>query len=344
VRLYLPLVETFAHRYGRLGAEHDDLMQAGSLGLLNAIERYDRRRGEEFTAYAVPTIVGEIKRYVRDRVAPVKLPRPLQEAEARLARARSELTARLGRTPSAAELAAELDIAIDDLPRLEEARRAQMLVDEPNGGLVGQEDGGRELDLSDERLQLAGAFRTLDQTEQAIIYLRFVKDLSRKQTAEQLGMSEGQLSRRMQAALAKLRGELERSGSGHHAAPPAHDSSETPPPAANAYAAEEQPEPRSAQKPKNGHSGRLLLRMPHSLHAELAEAAEREDVSLNQFITNTLAAAVRWQKAGEDGVARVETRPSPRWLPAAIVSNLVVVAVAGIVALVLLIVAWQHGW
>jgi RNA polymerase sigma-B factor len=349
VRLYLPLVETFAHRYGRRGAEHDDLMQAGSLGLLNAIERYDRRRGEEFTAYAVPTIVGEIKRYVRDRVAPVKLPRPLQEAGARLAGARSDLTARLGRTPTTAELAAELGVAVDDLARLEEARRAQVLVDEPNGGLTAVEDGGRELDLSDERLQLAGAFRTLDQTEQTIIYLRFVKDLSRKQTANQLGISEGQLSRRMQAALTKLRRELERSASGHQAAAPTQPASAGPPPAANAqepegHGPEEPPDPRSGQKPKDGHSGRLLLRMPHSLHAELAEAAEREEVSLNQFITNTLAAAVSWQKAGKDGVGGADPRQSPRWLPAAIVSNMVVVALAGIVALVLLIVAWQHGW
>jgi RNA polymerase sigma-B factor len=336
VQLYLPLVETFAHRYERAGAEHDDLMQAGSIGLLNAIERYDRRRGEEFTAFAVPTIVGEIKRHIRDRGATVKLPRPLQEAGARLSPARAELSARLGRNPSDPELAAQLGITPDELGRLREASHAQVMADEPDGGLARQEDGDRELDLSDERLQLAGAFRALDSTEQAIIYLRFVKDLSRKQTATELGMSEGQLSRRSQAALAKLRGELERGGTGQSA------SARTP---VKKRGPDKPPEAPPEPKAKEGHSGRLLLRMPQSLHAELANAAEREEVSLNQFITNTLAAAMSWQRTGghESGGEAEPRPPSPRWLPAAIVTNIVVVAIAGVVAVILLLVAWHHG-
>jgi RNA polymerase sigma-B factor len=337
VQLYLPLVETFARRYGRAGAEHDDLMQAGSIGLLNAIKRYDRRRGEEFTAFAVPTIVGEIKRHIRDKTATVRLPRPLQEASARLPQARVELTARLGRTPSEAELASELGIASDDLARVEEAGRTQVLEDEPGGGLVHPEDGDRELDLSDERLQLAGAFRALDQTEQAIIYMRFVKDLSRKQTANKLGLSEGQLSRRTQAALAKLRTELERKASGQ---PAPSETPVAPEPRGNP------PEPENKRKAKEKHSGRLLLRMPHSLHAELARAAEREEVSLNQFITNTLAAAMDWQQADDQGerAGSEDQAPAPRWLSAAIVTNIVVVVIAGIVAVILLLVAWQNGW
>jgi RNA polymerase sigma-B factor len=335
VDLYLPLVETFAHRYERPGTEHDDLVQAGSVGLLNAIERYDRRRGEVFTAFAVPTIVGEIKRHVRDRTAMVKLPRPLQEAGARLPRARSDLTARLQRPPSDAELAAELGIPREDLARLEEAGRAQNLAD-GSGGDVSDPETDRELDLSDDRLELAGAFRVLDPTERAIVNLRFVKDLSRKKTANELGMSEGQLSRRTQAALAKLRNELERGASGRFAPArkavekPAPESPSTPPPEA---------------KPKEGHSGRLLLRMPQSLHAELASAAEREEVSLNQFITNTLSAAMKWRQADDQANRGPDPlRPSPRWLPAAIVTNMVLVAVAGIVAVILLLVAWQQGW
>jgi hypothetical protein len=81
-----------------------------------------------------------------------------------------------------------------------------------------------------------------------------------------------------------------------------------------------------------------MLRMPQSLHTELAEAAEREEVSLNQFITNTLAASMRWHAEGE------AAPPPPRWLPAALVTNIVVVVIAGVIALVLLIVAWQQGW
>mgnify|MGYP001053472669 CR=1 FL=1 len=82
VELYMPLVEALAHRHERRGAEHDDLVQAGSIGLLNAIDRFDPKRGEEFVAFAVPTVAGEIKRYLRDRAATVRLPRRLHEAPA----------------------------------------------------------------------------------------------------------------------------------------------------------------------------------------------------------------------------------------------------------------------
>ena len=82
----MPLVEALAHRHERRGAEHDDLVQAGSIGLLNAIERYDAKRGEEFVAFAVPTVAGEMKRHLRDRAATVRLPRRLHEASVRLPR------------------------------------------------------------------------------------------------------------------------------------------------------------------------------------------------------------------------------------------------------------------
>jgi len=250
---------------------------------------------------------------------------------------RAELTSRLGRMPTDGELAAELGVDSDDLVRLEEAGQAQALAEEPDSLPARPENGGQDLDLSDERLQLAGAFRALDPAEQKILYLRFVKDLSRKETADELGISEGQLSRRTQAALGKLRGELEGAGSGRAA------------PARAPVKKQEREfssEPPGQGKPKDGHSGRLLLRMPQSLHAELANAAEREEVSLNQFITNTLAAAMSWQQAEghEDGGAFGPRPPTPRWLPAAIVTNIVVVVVAGVVAVILLLVAWQQGW
>jgi RNA polymerase sigma factor (sigma-70 family) len=281
---------------------------------------------------------------------PVKLPRSLQETAARLPRVREELTARLGRMPTSSELAASLDVTLDDLARIEAAQQAQVLDD--SAALADADDGKGALDLSEERLQLAGAFRALDSTEQRIVYLRFVKDLSRKHTADELGISEGQLTRRTHAALAKLRGELERAASGQRAQAPDDEaqrgaraverqSAEK----ATQTASEEHPKDGSEERPKDGYSGRLLLRMPQSLHAELAEAAEREEVSLNQFITNTLAAATRWHRPdGQADDADEEPRTSPRWLPAAIVTNIVVVAIAGIVALVLLVVAWQQGW
>jgi RNA polymerase sigma-B factor len=298
----MPLVDTFALRYERAGASYDDLMHAGSTGLLDAIQRFAPGRGEEFIGFAVPIIVGEIKAHLRERVGNAVTPAARQEAR--------------GRQGVGGGAAARGE--------------------EPPPGRGHPGNGHPEFDLRDERVQLAGGFRALDQTEHAIIRLRFVDDLSSEQTARRLGISEEQLSRHTQAALAKLRGELERPGSGQ---PPAA----TPPAKSRAP---NTPSERPAVDAKDSHSGRLLLRMPQSLHTKLAQAAEREEVSLNQFITNTLAAAMGWQQADDqqDSDGPESPAPAPRWLPAAIVTNIVVVVVAGIVAVVLLIVALQQGW
>jgi RNA polymerase sigma-B factor len=322
VKLYMPLVEGLAHRHDRRGAEHDDLVQAGSIGLLNAIERFDPKRGEEFVAFAVPTVAGEMKRHLRDRAATVRLPRSLHEASVRLPRAREALTAGLGRAPTAAELAAEIRVTEEDLGRLEStiARAGEETAAEP---------GSSELEASEARLLLSNAFSTLDDTDRTILYLRFVQERSRREVANQLGMSQSALARRTDAALSKLRAELEgRAFSGGPAAPAALEV--------------EPAEPNS--KARGRHSGRLMLRMPQSLHAEMAEAAEREEVSLNQYITNTLAAGVGWhtESTGNAG-AELERAAPPRWLPAAIVTNIVVVVVAGVIALVLLVVALSQG-
>jgi RNA polymerase sigma-B factor len=319
VELYMPLVDALARRHDRRGAEHDDLVQAGSIGLLNAIERFDPKRGEEFVAFAVPTVEGEMKRHIRDRTGPVRLPRRLHEASARLPRVRDELTARLNRAPTRAELAREVGVSTEDLAGLESS----------TAGAADQaapvDEGAGELDASESRLLLAGAFQSLDDTDRRILYLRFVRELSRREVADELGVSQSALSRRTNAALAKVRAELE----GRAFKPSA--------PTPQASSPAEPAEPAEPKAPA-AHSGRLMLRMPQSLHTELAQAAEREEVSLNQFITNTLAASMRWH-------AENETAPTPpRWLPAALVTNIVVVVIAGVIALVLLIVAWQQGW
>jgi RNA polymerase sigma-B factor len=284
VQLYLPVVEAFANRYRGRGAEYEDLVQVGSTALLNAIERCDPKRGDEFAAFAVPTVAGEIRQHLRDRAQSVRLP---QAAPAATAAGQIEL---------------------------------------------------------DDRILHADAFQSLDDTERSIVYLRFVQEVSGRETATQLGMSEDRLERRTRSALTKLRGDLERSAfpgpqperarSGDESAGEA-DTSEDPPPAGPSSGADDgQP----AAQPKNGaHSGRILVRMPQTLHGELAQAAERERVSLNQFITNALSAAVGWQRPHEP------ERKAPRWLPAAIVTNIVVLAVAGLAALILLLVALERG-
>lgn len=329
----MPLVKMLAHRRYRRGAERADLVQAGSVGLLGAIERFDPNRGEEFVAFAVPTVAGEIKRHIRDRTAAVGLPQALQEARARLPQARDRLTARLGRPPSPTELAREVRVTTDELALLKDAR--------PGGADESATDaGGSELEASEFPMLLAGAFRTLDNTDRTILNERLVRERSRRDVADDLGMSQSALARRTNAALAKLRVELEERAFERPAQATSSVLSAAPEPGgeANAETASPSVKAGSASKERGGHSGRLMLRMPQSLHAELAEAAEREEVSLNQFITNTLAAATRWRSDADD-------KPStPRWLPGAIVVSTVVVLLAGVIALVLLIVAWQQGW
>ena len=273
-QLYLPLVEAFASGCGGRGADHEDLVQVGSIALLNAIDRCDPKRGDEFLAFAVPAIADDIRRHLRD-VAPPNEPA----------------------------------------------------------------DGEVEID---ERILLADVFQSLDDTERSIIYLRFVREMAGEETAVQLGMSEDRQRRSTRAALAKLRGELESSafpaapgprapaGNGPTAEP---GTLATQPSTARANGTKENGGPAT----KAAYSGRILVRMPETLHDELARAAESERVSLNQFITNALSAAMGWQRPPQP------ERRSPRWLPAAVVTNVVVVVLAGIAALILLVVALNQG-
>ena len=332
----MPLVEALAHRLERRGTEHDDLVQAGSIGLLNAIERYDPKLGEEFAAFAVPTIAGEIKRHARDRTDSIRLPRRLQEARSGLPRIRQEVTARLGRAPSQGELADAAGVSTDELAQLEGASNGS---DE----LEAERDDG-DLSNSESRVLLAGAFRSLDDTERRIVFLRYIEDRSRREVAGELRMSQRALTRKTTVALGKLRGELEGKAFERGALTAAPDAAPSVGPRARRASAAQtdgdedtSPDPDPDPKARTKHSGRLMLRMPHSLHAELARAAEREDVSLNQYITNTLSASLSW-RSGEKPAAA-----GPRWLPAAIVTNIVVVVIAGLIALILLVVALQQG-
>jgi RNA polymerase sigma-B factor len=180
-------------------------VQAGAIGLINAIDRFDLQRGGNLAAFAVPTIQGEIKRHVRDRASTLRLPRDLQELEGKLARTQAEVEARTGRTASAAELARELEV---DAAKVEHA-----LARAPAGRvspLAAEEElGNGLLGALDERLLLADAFHSLDEQERRVLYLRFVRDLECAEAARQLGVSERTLSRQTEKALAKLRDELE---------------------------------------------------------------------------------------------------------------------------------------
>ena len=288
-------------------------MQVGSIGLLKAIERCDVKRADDFAAFAVPTVAGEIKRHLRDRADLVRLPRGLREAAMRLPSAREELTARLGRQATPAELAAVLGVAEDQLQAIEDGATT-----------ADRGDAAASFEL-DDRILLADAFKELDETERAIVYLRFVREESRRETARRLGMTEDRLRRATRDALAKLRGGLEQGAFPVTAPEPPAEAVQPP------------PEPAPQAEESNRHSGRILVRMPPTLHDQLAQAAEREGVSLNQYMTNALAASVDRQRRGEPRAER------PRWLPAAIVTNIVLLALTGVAAVVLLLVALSQG-
>jgi hypothetical protein len=228
---------------------------------------------------------------------------------------------------------------------LREVTQAARLPDDPGEhGADAPPGASGELEL-DERILLADVFHPLDDAERAIIYLRLVREMGGQETAEQLGMSEDRLRRSTRAALAKLRGELERSafpgtpqarartGNGRAAEAGASDPQ---PRAASTNGVDENGRPDSPAT-KAEYSGRILVRMPQTLHDELARAAKSERVSLNQFITNALSAAIGWHRPPHSG------RRTPGWLTAAVVTNIVVVVLAGIAAMILLLVALDQG-
>src|SRR5215212_11623581 len=123
IEMYLPLVESFAHRYER-SEDYDDLFQAGCIGLINAIDRFDLKRGGELAAFAVPNIVGEIKRHLRDRTTSVRMPRPIQELRVRAVRCEAELGAALQRRPTPAEVARELGVDREQVAQALASRRS----------------------------------------------------------------------------------------------------------------------------------------------------------------------------------------------------------------------------
>ena len=254
VALYLPLVETLARRFRGSQAEHDDLVQAGSIGLLNAIERYDPERGDEFAAYAVPTVSGEMKRHIRDRGPPSGFRGPSRRPPSNGCRRR-------GRGSPAGWDGTRA------MPSWRPSSRSpRSSWPEPGGAARSARRGSRGAGGAPRTrrrrraLVLAGAFETLDDQEREIVFLRFVEDLDRKEVARRLGISESQLGRRSLRP-SRLRSELEDDGLRRAAANAESKPAATPAPRAQ------------ASRKAGGHGGHLLLRMPRPLHDDLAEAA-----------------------------------------------------------------------
>ncbi|GAB1688299.1 SigB/SigF/SigG family RNA polymerase sigma factor [Krasilnikovia sp. M28-CT-15] len=217
IEAWLPLARHLAHRYAGRGEPTDDLVQTATIGLIKAVDRFDASRGVDFAGYAIPTIVGEIKRHFRDRTWSIRVPRRLQELRLQITEANSTLTHSLGRSPQVADIATHLGITEEEvLEGLEGARAYNATSLSTPIGAEGTAELGdtlsddtNEYDNVDLRATLAPALATLDDREQKIITLRFYGNLTQSQIAEQVGISQMHVSRLLTKAIGKLRGHLD---------------------------------------------------------------------------------------------------------------------------------------
>jgi RNA polymerase sigma-B factor len=220
IEAWLPLAGHLASRYAGRGESDDDLLQTAVIGLIKAVDKFDPAVGTDFPGYAVPTVIGEIKRHLRDRTWTVRVPRRLQELRRDLTAATGALTQRLHRSPTIAELAAHLEITEEEV--LDALEGAQALdaapLSTPLGETLGGEDRG--LELAEARVALGPALASLDERGQRILTLRFYGNLTQTEIAERVGISQMHVSRLIGRALAELRGRLD--GDGPEPTAPAH--------------------------------------------------------------------------------------------------------------------------
>jgi RNA polymerase sigma-B factor len=214
VELHLPLVEYLARRFRNRGEWLDDLTQVATIGLIKSIDRFDLNRGVEFSTYATPTIVGEIKRHFRDKGWAVRVPRRLQELKLSLTKAISELSQREGRAPTVAELATYLKMTEEEvLEGLESANAySTVSLDAPDSGDDDAPAVSDSLGIVDESLEgveyresLKPLLERLPPREKRILLLRFFGNMTQSQIATELGISQMHVSRLLARTLAQLR-------------------------------------------------------------------------------------------------------------------------------------------
>jgi RNA polymerase sigma-B factor len=218
VRRNMPFAKRLALRYRGASESLDDLLQVANLGLLNAVDRFDPDRGIPFTAFASPTILGELKRHFRDRVWTVRVPRGLHDRMADVDKAITELTKELQCSPSVAQIAERLDLEMSDVLEVLEANhnRRPLSLDRPAGGddseesapseWIGDEDEAYE--LVEGRIALDAALPHLDERERLVLRMRFVDDMTQSQIAERVGHSQMHVSRILRRALARIREQI----------------------------------------------------------------------------------------------------------------------------------------
>jgi RNA polymerase sigma-B factor len=214
-RRFLPLARKLARRYSGAREPFDDLLQVACLGLVKAVDRYDVARGTAFSSLAVPTIVGELKRYFRDLGWAVHVPRGAQELAIKVEERSQRLAARDGGPPSVQKLAQYMDLPLEDVLDALEAARAHHATsldaphDDGDGDTVSLVEAFGRLDhgllVAAERLTVCAAARLLSQREREVLCLRFAEDLTQSEISARIGVSQMQVSRILRRALTRLR-------------------------------------------------------------------------------------------------------------------------------------------
>jgi RNA polymerase sigma-B factor len=218
---HLPLANHIARKFARRGQPLEDLEQVARLGLVNAVDRFDPQRGKPFLAFAVPTIMGEVRRYFRDTGWSLSVPRRLKELHLRITAESEQLRQRLGRSPTPSELAKVLGLSIDEVYEGIEAANAYQLfsIDHPGGGsdepgkhptvtdTLGDDDAA--LAMVENVASLRPLISKLPERERLILALRFSGDLTQSQIADRVGLSQMHVSRLLAKTLAQLRSDIE---------------------------------------------------------------------------------------------------------------------------------------
>jgi RNA polymerase sigma-B factor len=212
---YLPLASSLARRYGRRGESLDDLLQVASLGLVKAIDRFDPERGLSFSSYAVPTMLGELRRYFRDTGWALHVPREMQERVLKVNAAVERLSGELGRSPSPQQLAGELNLPVEEVLEAIAANTAYDTASLDSPLRSGDEQSrtvAETLGETDARFELiedctsiGPALKTLPERERLILHLRFFEDLTQTEIAQRIGVSQMHVSRLTRRALEHIR-------------------------------------------------------------------------------------------------------------------------------------------
>ena len=214
VALHLPLVEHCARRFRNRGEPFEDLVQVGTIGLIKSIDRFELDRGVEFSTYATPTIIGEIKRHFRDKGWAIRVPRRLQELRIQIANTAADLTQTLGRSPTPRELAEKLGCSVEEIVEGIESSNAYSTLsldasDDADGGGGGMLDA---IGIEDENLEhveiresLKPLLDALAPREKQILLLRFFRNRTQTQIAEEIGVSQMHVSRLLSRTLEQLR-------------------------------------------------------------------------------------------------------------------------------------------